>query len=194
VVIVLRSGYDADVVLWDCKFDIASSVDSAMSLIDCPVAHPLSIGASPLQVLIDGKPQLPTTPIDRGLKRIDKQQAPLSGNYVWQIKRAEQIARDSEEDTGIKEILRDTSVTFFNVSTVYKKDSSGKLQSHKIETDSQYNEVVIGRHGDLLCMGECGSFAANEYTARRDDNSGPHLVRQSAWSSAHFVGSRYFCR
>ncbi|VDB83387.1 unnamed protein product [Peniophora sp. CBMAI 1063] len=113
----LKTGYDADLVLWD--------------------SHPLALGATPTQVFIDGVAQL-TSPITRP-KPASAQIAPQTPDY--DVEAADTLARQGEPT--LEGIMRVTDrVVFLNVSAVYvrgKKD----VEQIRLASASSLSCVVV---------------------------------------------------
>lgn len=153
----LRQGYDADIVIWNGQF--TSSVPTnhfwAYRCSWYPfIAHPLTTGSAPTQVIIDGIPQLPLVDASKRLKKADKQQPPPSGNFEWHIKQAQTVARKSGGLTGIKEVIEHGSITYVNVSTIYRRGSNGGIEVTTPAEDVDDQAVVMDA-GKIICLGHC---------------------------------------
>ena len=121
-------------------------------------SHPLVLGATPVQVFIDGMPQLNTSLTKKG---DDKQTPPPTPNF------------DEEAEAAVKFVglppLEPNRITFGgimfrNVSGVWLRDESG---THSVfQTRSAEDEgIVLFEHGEIVCagsMGACGSFVNDE--------------------------------
>ncbi|KAN0084286.1 hypothetical protein V8E55_007790 [Tylopilus felleus] len=131
----IKAGYDADLVIWD--------------------SHPLALGATPVQVFIDGIPQLEASFTK---KKHDRQTAPITPNF------------DKEAEAGVKFAglppLEATPVTsggilFRNISSMWRRDESGV---HPVFRSRDADEgIVFVEEGKIVCsgaMGECSSFAS----------------------------------
>ena len=157
----IRNGWDADVVVWN--------------------THPLRIGATPVEVVIDGVPQLgphapvpaPTLPHSEGESQIHKDQeaapaAPKGGNFSTEIEAVknsytEIIAFEKLAFPSAKEPTPNCTV-FENVSERFFRTARGAKVSSTTFASGAGRLVVAG--GKVLCSGEscsasvCGSDAA----------------------------------
>ncbi|KIJ61513.1 hypothetical protein HYDPIDRAFT_31124 [Hydnomerulius pinastri MD-312] len=134
----IKGGYDAGklkyLVIWD--------------------SHPLALGATPLQVFIDGIPQL-ETPFTG--KKDESQAAPITPNFDEEAKAAVQYA-------GLPPLeathITSGGVLFRNVSSMWRRDESGV---HSVfQTKGAEDEgIVLVENGDIVCAGSmssCGAF------------------------------------
>ncbi|KAF9233435.1 hypothetical protein BU15DRAFT_53885 [Melanogaster broomeanus] len=123
-----------DVVIWD--------------------SHPLALGATPVQVFIDGISQFETS---FSSKKDDSQAAPATPNF-------DEEARAAVEYDGLPP-LEATQVTsggilFRNVSSMWRRDDSGVypvFQAHSVEDEG----IVLVENGEIICansMGGCNSY------------------------------------
>ncbi|KAH7911300.1 composite domain of metallo-dependent hydrolase [Hygrophoropsis aurantiaca] len=122
----IREGYDADVVVWD--------------------SHPLSLGAAPKQVWIDGIPQLESPYVSE--KPASVQKVPTTPNFD------KETAAAVEYD-GLPPLapVRSKSgfVVFANISSVFAR-TGGEIQQVYSATDSS-DGVVVVKDGILVCHG-----------------------------------------
>ncbi|PVF97469.1 hypothetical protein CPB86DRAFT_423305 [Serendipita vermifera] len=145
----VKSGYDADIVIWD--------------------SHPLRLGATPVQVFVDGIPQLRSPSTIK--KPAEFQVPPKVPNF------------DKEREQAVKyeglQPLRPSkdieSAIFFNVQAIYKRDGTmNKIISQKL---SQRNElgVVVVHKGSIVCQGveaQCLQYQIQSPTFERIDVEG----------------------
>ncbi|KZV83698.1 hypothetical protein EXIGLDRAFT_728044 [Exidia glandulosa HHB12029] len=154
----LRRGYDADLVIWD--------------------AHPLQIGATPTQVLVDGIPQLGDKPVIAP-KTSAQQAAPKTPDFS-----NEAAAAVKYEGLPPLEPTSSTSVRFVNVKYVW---GSGKRYQDK---DGKMGEVVV-RAGKIVCAGNCTETAADSEETLVDLKGGeiaPGLVAYGgSYALAHIA-------
>ncbi|EJF65056.1 hypothetical protein DICSQDRAFT_132576 [Dichomitus squalens LYAD-421 SS1] len=129
----IREGYDADVVLWD--------------------SHPLSLGATPTQVIIDGILQIshPHTVV----KPASHQQAPSAPN--WDRETAQAL-----EYNGLPPLEprhRDQSVIFTNVSHFWSPTAESviDLLAESAGANSQPSGIVVVQGGRVVCFGRNSS-------------------------------------
>ncbi|KAF8438173.1 hypothetical protein L210DRAFT_3482342 [Boletus edulis BED1] len=134
----VKEGYDADLVIWD--------------------SHPLALGATPVQVFIDGIPQLQASFTK---KRDDRQAAPITPSF------------EKEAEAAVKFVglppLEGTPITsggilFQNISSMWRRDESGVhcvFRTRDIDDEG----VVFVEDGEIVCagtMGTCTSFLGDK--------------------------------
>jgi len=122
----IREGYDADLVIWD--------------------SHPLSLGATPIQVFIDGIPQLTQSYVTR--KPNIFQQTPDVPNYDKEAKTA--IEYEGLPPLAPKQAKSDL-VLFTNVRSTF-----ARLDNDVQETFTAQGGglgVVVVRNGKIVCSG-----------------------------------------
>ncbi|THU91950.1 composite domain of metallo-dependent hydrolase [Dendrothele bispora CBS 962.96] len=139
----VKEGYDADLVLWD--------------------SHPLSLGATPKQVFIDGIAQLehPHVISDKPLK---SQKAPETPDWEEEAKAA--VKWDGLPPLGPKESFRTGSdgqvVMFVNVGSMYVRSGGRVVQVFEDEAERNLDEkgtangVVLIRDGEMICSSLIG--------------------------------------
>ena len=110
----VQEGYDADLVVWD--------------------DHPLQVGATPLQVWIDGLEQIKESPIDAWTASQVGRPAPPQRGLVGAA--VESACRPNARDL----VLRDVDVSLHSAG---KSISSGAT-----------HDVVV-RDGHIVCVGDC---------------------------------------
>ncbi|KAG6828905.1 hypothetical protein H0H92_006356 [Tricholoma furcatifolium] len=153
---MLDTGYDADVVIWD--------------------SHPLALGATPVQVYIDGIAQLsdpqvlvkpdelqqaPKTPKwDREARQAVEYEGvpPLRGRKVrWDEPWTQDGARPPSTDRGVK---------FIGVKTAWVQDDNGDVHALINEDDAHSENVhsVVVRDGSIvLCAGENAKLCEDDH-------------------------------
>ncbi|KAJ6537943.1 hypothetical protein B0H19DRAFT_1181333 [Mycena capillaripes] len=137
----IAEGYDADLVLWD--------------------SHPLALGATPIQVFIDGIPQLVNASVSS---------KPDAFQHVPQTPSWEKEVRDTIAYEGLPPLegRRATgTVTFVGVRNAWVRRASGvqPLVAPDADVDAAQNLTVIVHGGRIACAGPsaagaCASFAA----------------------------------
>ncbi|KZT11046.1 uncharacterized protein LAESUDRAFT_809876 [Laetiporus sulphureus 93-53] len=132
----LKEGYDADVVIWD--------------------SHPLSLGATPNQVIIDGIPQFehPYT----AKKPASHQHAPTTPSFDDE---ASQTLRFDGLPPLAPPVSTNGTVVFTNVSSMWIRGflGQGVVQTHASDGDAEH--VVVAHAGRVVCSGTgdaCLSF------------------------------------
>ena len=123
----VSKGHDADVVLWD--------------------RHPLQLGATARQVIVDGVPQLE----DTGQSGASDTAAPKSADYDDEIRR---VATSTDEIASLQTraypsvVARADSVVMHNVSSIYRR------LRDRIVLDSFEDGVAVYARGISVCIGE----------------------------------------
>lgn len=125
----LRPAYDGDVVIWD--------------------SHPLSLGATPRQVFIDGIAQLSNP---RVLSKPESMQLePKVPDWDKEAKKA--LDWDGLPPLAIpKDKRKFGRVAFVNVRDVLQKDEAGRIEVLELPNDSNLS-VVIVQGGKIICAG-----------------------------------------
>ncbi|KZT52270.1 hypothetical protein CALCODRAFT_487269 [Calocera cornea HHB12733] len=146
----LKVGHDADVVVWD--------------------SHPLQLGATPLQVYIDGIAQLSYAPevvVEDGLSRMTLKEQPVAELRVqpsvadYDDEADEVLKYDGEPPLGAKEIHAD-EVLFVNVLSIWQQDASNELHEELFgpEEPMTTGEVLV-KDGKIICTGTCARIASS---------------------------------
>jgi hypothetical protein len=144
-------GYDADIVIWD--------------------SHPLSLGATPLQVYIDGIAQL-ENPTSK-LKPFEYQSIPPSPNFDKEAK--ETLVHDGLPPLNINNVTT-KRVIFKNVSGLWVKDG---YAVQELARSGQAPLTVVVEDGQITCSGECSSELMDKSSVTIDLEGGsifPALV------------------
>ncbi|KAJ7220042.1 carbohydrate esterase family 9 protein [Mycena pura] len=125
----IKEGWDADLVIWD--------------------SHPLALGATPIQVFIDGIPQLEDPHV---VEKPDSfQQAPSVPNFDKEALQA--VEYDGLPPLEPIAATRDL-VVFINVQSVLTLGSSG-VQEVFSATDDNARGTVVAEAGRVICAGIC---------------------------------------
>lgn len=110
-------------------------------------SHPLALGATPVQVYVDGIPQL------RGSIKIEK---PANFQKLPRVPRFDQQAEEAVKHDGLpplEPVKRALGTTIFtNVRNMYKPGAYG-LQQQLITKGDRELGVVVVRNGSILCSG-----------------------------------------
>ncbi|KAI9060293.1 composite domain of metallo-dependent hydrolase [Trametes sanguinea] len=139
----IAKGYDADVVLWD--------------------SHPLSLGATPTQVFIDGIPQLSEPNL--APKPARHQNAPNTPDFT----REAALAVRYEGLPPLAPARQTGMVTFTNMSSYWTR-SNDRTQNSVVdifrredsaEETAQAGRVVVVSDGRVLCAGSTASCATS---------------------------------
>ncbi|CDO74447.1 hypothetical protein BN946_scf184979.g2 [Trametes cinnabarina] len=137
----IAKGYDADVVLWD--------------------SHPLSLGATPIQVFIDGIPQLTKPNLAR--KPLEHQNAPLTPDFSRE-------AAEAVRYEGLPPITprrQRNVVVFTNISSYWARASDGRSIIDVFEEDSfirsipEADRVAVATGGHVVCQGNMATCAVH---------------------------------
>ncbi|KAJ7164022.1 carbohydrate esterase family 9 protein [Mycena crocata] len=131
----VKQGWDADLVIWD--------------------SHPLALGATPKQVLIDGIPQL-TSPYV--LEKPETfQRSPPVPNF-------DKEAKEAVEYDGLPPLTPTTitsqPVVFINVRSVFAHGAAGVEEQFSVP-DSSTLGTVVAENGRIICNGVCAMDVAN---------------------------------
>ncbi|KAJ4483355.1 carbohydrate esterase family 9 protein [Lentinula aciculospora] len=121
----IKKGWDADLVIWD--------------------SHPLALGATPVQVFIDGIPQLQSPYVSD--KPPTFQKSPKVPNFDKEA----QLTLDYDGLPPLNPVKAAKLMIFTNVSNVFVR-SSGTVKSI-YSTTARVGGVVVSRNGRLLCTG-----------------------------------------
>ncbi|KIJ15978.1 hypothetical protein PAXINDRAFT_99322 [Paxillus involutus ATCC 200175] len=126
----IKGGYDADLVIWD--------------------SHPLALGATPMQVFIDGIPQLE---VSFASKKDESQAAPVTPNF-------DEEAKAAVEYVGLPP-LKPTQITsggvlFRNVSSMWRRDEYGVHPVFQARSAADEGTVLV-ENGEITCVGSMGS-------------------------------------
>lgn len=125
----LRSGLDADVVVWD--------------------SHPLTLGATPKQVYIDGIAQL-DKPFFNPTKSAALQQVPKVPSFGSEPE-LHKLARGQPDLLKLIADEKKKDVVFVNVAHALWKDGEGQL----VEVHGGENTVaVVVKDGKVICVSE----------------------------------------
>ncbi|KAJ7590873.1 composite domain of metallo-dependent hydrolase [Mycena floridula] len=131
----LAEGYDADVVLWN--------------------SHPLQPGATPMEVWIDGIPQLNLANQTEPDARLAE--APVAPDWTEERRKALQW----EGLPPWKSRQHSGKMTFSNVSQVWTRKKDGSIEQVFSGTDPGEWAMVTVDKGQVICVGpedECGSI------------------------------------
>ncbi|KAI9306236.1 hypothetical protein BJ944DRAFT_238927 [Cunninghamella echinulata] len=119
----LKVGYDADLVIWD--------------------RSPLEIGASPLQVFIDGVPIFD----EKAIPTIVKQQQQQKSNEKDAEKEKHPITVDDQ-------LLSKTSPSSFIITNI----------GRNLLSETKDDSVLVVKDGKIICSGQCAQTLTNDIT------------------------------
>ncbi|KAI6000811.1 hypothetical protein EDD15DRAFT_2362285 [Pisolithus albus] len=120
----IKEGYDADLVIWD--------------------SHPLALGTTPLQVFIDGIPQL-TNPVS--VRKESFQEAAITPDFDDEAQAT--VTYEGLPPLDPKEAV--TTIVFRNASSIWLRDSSGAKLVY--EAPAAEYEGVLVFDGTIVCVG-----------------------------------------
>jgi len=129
----VRAGYDADIVVWD--------------------SHPLSVGATPQQVYIDGRPTLDETKVIESSQKSESDKRPQ-----FEPKMRTRLATHVKEDFCQKVEQINTVIT--GITKSYLKSTNGKSLTSE-------NLTMVLKSGKVLCFGstaECRTTSIGAHT------------------------------
>lgn len=132
----IREGYDADLVIWD--------------------SHPLSLGATPKQVFIDGIAQLGHAFVSEKPGRLQK--APNTPNFIKE-------AKDAVKYDGLPPLAPERSlsgtVIFTNISYIAERSADGEHIVSIFESSGADIGHIVVESGVVVCAGTqdiCSSY------------------------------------
>lgn len=121
-----RKGYDADIAVWD--------------------AHPLEVGATPLQVFVDGQPQLDNDVVKKSTGQVFDEKLPSTAAQVSPTMRAEgtkDLKASCAKANGVANVI----ITGIKKTFV---DNNSRLAAKDSGSDSL--ELII-KNGEVACFG-----------------------------------------
>lgn len=156
----VRSGADADIVLWD--------------------RHPLQLGATPVQVFIDGEAQL-DHPHASGddVTHTKPQSAPRQPDYSTEIQRvhkAEPAVADARALAFPTPSEYVESAVLFNVKSFYHRRNNGSSTRIVAEHFDNASGVLVYHGGSLVCVGTADCLALAPHKAQRVNTHGGTIV------------------
>ncbi|CUA75385.1 hypothetical protein RSOLAG22IIIB_11709 [Rhizoctonia solani] len=125
---LIKQGYDADIIIWD--------------------SHPLSLGATPQQVYIDGSPQLDEPFVLS--KPHWAQTSPRTPSW-------DKEANQTKEADGLPDLLDSKTpdtIVFTNVASFM----------HDGQLERSEPGLVVASRGRIVCAGACASYITSEAT------------------------------
>ncbi|KAL0056647.1 hypothetical protein AAF712_016747 [Marasmius tenuissimus] len=125
----VKTGYDADLVIWD--------------------AHPLALGATPIQVFVDGIPQL-THKASVQPNTHKQQKAPKTPNFDEEAK----VAVKADGLPSLEPKKTKGRVIFENVESLYLRTGGKAVEAFRSETEGRRSVVVQG--GKIHCVSGAG--------------------------------------
>ncbi|KJA29058.1 hypothetical protein HYPSUDRAFT_211640 [Hypholoma sublateritium FD-334 SS-4] len=139
----IRQGYDADLVIWD--------------------SHPLALGATPVQVFVDGIPQIWEPVIVP--KPQSFQNAPKVPNFDNEAKKA--VEYEGLPDLSIEKGPVKVNTVFTNVNSMHVIQNGVVHQLFSLQEAAE-NVTVFVREGSIVCYG--GQDTCATYIDNSDDN------------------------
>ncbi|KIY68393.1 hypothetical protein CYLTODRAFT_421612 [Cylindrobasidium torrendii FP15055 ss-10] len=128
----IDQGHDADIVVWD--------------------SHPLSLGAAPTQVYIDGIPQL-EAPVIRSARPASSQVAPKTPVFDDEARAA--LGHDGLPPLD-PVISTSETVIFENVNSVFLEENGKVVEVFRAGNGGVLGQVVV-KTGSVLCHGFCAN-------------------------------------
>ncbi|KAF8207137.1 carbohydrate esterase family 9 protein [Mycena galopus ATCC 62051] len=132
----IKEGWDADLVVWD--------------------SHPLVLGATPVQVFIDGIPQLQDAYVVEKPQAF--QRAPSVPNF-------DKEAQEAVKHDGLPPLepttIKTRPVVFINVQSVFTPDADFGVQQVFSAADDRALGTVVTENGHITCVGVCSTDFAN---------------------------------
>ncbi|KAJ7221007.1 carbohydrate esterase family 9 protein [Mycena haematopus] len=131
----IKEGWDADLIVWD--------------------SHPLALGATPVQVFIDGIPQLEDAYVVEKPKAF--QRAPSVPNFD---KEAEEAVKHEGLPPLEPTTVKTRPIIFVNVRSVFTPDVES-VQQLFLATDGDPLGTVVAEDGHITCVGVCSTDFAD---------------------------------
>lgn len=153
----VRVGADADLVLWD--------------------RHPLHLGATPMQVFVDGEAQLTQpTPSGADVTRSKPQSRPRQPDYSVELARVQAMEPVIIEDRALAFPSVNQHVqqaVLYNVRQYFHRKTDAEGTRIVAETFEEGDGVLVYSEGSLVCVGtrDCLGFAS-EHARRVDLHNG----------------------
>ncbi|QDS74888.1 hypothetical protein FKW77_003653 [Venturia effusa] len=149
-----RAGFDADLVVWD--------------------SHPLSVGATPLQVFVDGKPTLDEKVVAESMSKVkaeETKQFPQS--------RTRPLIDDASKSAICTSIAKSSSVMITGIQKSYLEEPTVKSES------TTRNKTIIIKSGKISCFDSFEKCASsNEHLPTIRLNNGHVLPGLTAVSES----------
>ncbi|WFD00477.1 hypothetical protein MYAM1_003226 [Malassezia yamatoensis] len=146
----IQRGADADVVLWD--------------------RHPLQLGATPMQVYIDGEAQF-SHPFDSGLTTLSSSR-PKQADYRAEHHRVQTQQAEIVDDRAFAFPTPAEDVSYailYNVQRFFHRQTDANGRRIVEETFSDNDGVLVYADGSLVCVGKSDCLALAPKSARRID-------------------------
>ncbi|KAG5648502.1 hypothetical protein DXG03_003113 [Asterophora parasitica] len=129
----VKAGYDADLIIWD--------------------SHPLTLGATPEQVYIDGIAQI-AEPFSVE-KSADLQRTPKTPNFDKEAEDALKYdglppLEPKEDDSGV--------VVFTNISSIYLRRGHAIREVFSVASEKESGTLVV-ENGAVICAGDCSEVS-----------------------------------
>jgi hypothetical protein len=118
-------------------------------------SHPLQLGATPVQVFIDGIPQFDDSHAVK--KPAEFQNPPKMPNFDHEA--TETLEYDGLPPLKPKDSVKNDVVIFTNVSSVYGRLDGGIAEMHSFDNEESSAGVVVVNNGRLICVGTNGACA-----------------------------------
>lgn len=146
-----RAGYDADIVVWD--------------------AHPLTVGATPLQVFIDGAAQFDEKMVKNSMGQTFTSQASSSPKSAIQPQTRIEPEADVKQSTCQNVVDSKSNIVFTGISKGYLHnypELAAKLSNNDLGT----LEMVVN-HGQVTCFGSAATCSSDRTVLEAE---GKHTV------------------
>lgn len=137
----VRPGYDADIVVWDSRGWSPSTTASYSCISDVQTTDPLSLGATPRQVFIDGIPQLSQPVVSHKPEHFLK----VPKTPSW-----DKEAQETIKHRGLPPLRghKHQRVAFTNIGSIWERDDAGALA----EVVAEHRDgVVMFVDGEAVC-------------------------------------------
>ncbi|KAH8924813.1 hypothetical protein BT69DRAFT_1318637 [Atractiella rhizophila] len=151
----IKPGYDGDIVLWD--------------------SHPLSLGATPKQVWIDGIAQIDPSYPTRAESEVSPSPTPESASFV--------MPKNPLEEPTLPATNQD--LLLFNISSLFRKRSDGTIeeQVYANPTNPDHHLGIIIRNGRVSFAGGVALSQADDSLRKIDLKGGSILPPATAFGT-----------
>lgn len=141
-----------------------------MSVIDIVLwdSHPLALGATPVQVFIDGIPQIPNP--KTVTKSYSLQHAPVTPNFDKEAEEA--VKYEGLPPLIPSEVKTTATVVFTNISSMFSRDHEGNVVEKFVALSMEERATVVVQDGQIVCEQSgpgslsCASFLSSNVEHR----------------------------
>ncbi|EHK48366.1 carbohydrate esterase family 9 protein [Trichoderma atroviride IMI 206040] len=152
-----RPGFDADIVVWD--------------------SHPLSIGATPLQVFIDGRAQLDESQVKESMDTSFTAARAEDSNVSFEPQMRYEVSDAQREQTCSQAYEAGQSFVIDGIQKAFV-DNYPELAASAAQADNEPLKLVV-EDGEISCFGAAASCTEAENKFKTNGNKVLHLSLQN---------------